>query len=156
MKRLIPAVALLVLASCGSKDDKSAQTAAKGSVPPAIERVTKPRPKALVQLERRVMGRWRSAAGVLPGGKDQWLVLDIAGTKDAVMEVRSTGFQRESVTMSAVGHVVVTHEGVDLRLPKATSTLTDFKNATGTIVTSSTMRLRTANGREFMLTYDGQ
>lgn len=152
MKRLVPAMMMLALCSCGD----GGSSPADGGVKAAQPSKSGPRPSAQVQRDRQVMGRWRSAAGILPGSRNQWIILDIAGTKDVRMEVRSSDLGREAVTAFATGKAVVTMSGADVTLADATGPLEDFRQAAITMQNSSMMHLTAQNGRQLDLTYDGQ
>lgn len=152
MRLLISVPILLALCSCGSGAEK-AQLAGKTST---SAKADGPRVgKDTVMVIRKAMGRWRSSPGVLPGSRNQWLLLDISGTKDVSLEVHSTDPGRDSVTAFAKGHVVITFSGIYASLPGANGVLTDFRSVSGTFPTTSTLRLKTSNGRQFDLIYDG-
>lgn len=153
MIRLIPVALFFLLGACGeqSEDAPPPVVAAKSD-----GAANSPRPKEEVERERRAMGRWRSEAGILPGVLNQWIILDIAGTKEARMEVRKADVRRQSVTEFATGEIVVTPTGIDVKLPNAKGALADFHEAKGVFASTSKIYLTGANGRKIDLTYDGQ
>lgn len=154
MRAIIAVTLLAALCSCGEEPRKETSSEAPRRAPIVKDGVHAVGRDAVIVV-RRAMGRWRSPAGVLPGSRNQWLLLDIAGTKDARLEIRTSDFGHESVTAFATGHVVITTPGIDVSLPDAKGVLGDFRRASATFPTTSTMILRSAKGRELTLTYDG-
>lgn len=108
-----------------------------------------------IRPERRAMGRWRSRSGLLPGSRNQWLVVDVAGTRDVRVEIRNRTSRLEAVSAFANGKAVVTDAGIEVTTSGQPGPLRDFSRFSATFPTTATMLLRTADGRTFDLAYDG-
>lgn len=135
----------LMLSSCG----QGSSDAIPGD--PQVKRYADP----VVMAERRALGRWKSASGVLPGAKNVWVIFDIAGSKDIQAEVRGMSSRREAVYAIGKGKVQITDTGITGTLDRPSSSLWLFRDFKASFPNTSTMIVVAGDGRKFTFNYDG-
>ena len=145
MRRMILALtALTSLAACDRKPEVSAKQGAE------MARKADP----AIVAERRATGRWRSEPGILPGDKNLWVIIDVAGTKDLRIERRGLSGRYESVYASASGKVEVTPEGITAEAPDADGSLRPFRTFSASFPSSSKMLVKSGD-QTFLFTFAG-
>ena len=144
-------LALASLAALTGCEWKSGEQSPPGGAPSGT---ATPKPDPVIMSERRAAGRWRSEAGILPGDKSLWVIIDIAGSKDLRRERRGLTGRFETVYAQASGKVEISTEGVEAEAPDADGSLRPFRSFTATFPQPSKMLVKSGE-QTFLFTYSG-